>query len=206
MSALTILRRYAELTNPKTLPLSILFEHTTKSITIFDAYPKSHFHFLILPRANAYPPLTIFDLANLGSLLKCDKDLAKQVLRDLAEDTKRVKKSIEEEMLKRFGFKWDIWVGFHAVPSMEYVWFSVLFHNRIIDSHAFSIDIYTFTLFRQTSALQPWKLRNTTIHFTLSLGFFNIWMKFYLGSMLSLAISKRWVCLTSIHSHIIMVP
>ncbi len=30
-----------------------------------------------------------------------------------------VVKDIEDEMISRYGFKWDIWVGFHAVPSME---------------------------------------------------------------------------------------
>lgn len=121
MSALTILRGYAQRADPATLPLSILFEHTAKSLTIFDAYPKSHFHFLILPRANAYSSLTLSDLANLGNLLKCDKTSAKELLTDLAEDASRVRKIIEDEMLKRFGFKWEIWTGFHAVPSMEYV-------------------------------------------------------------------------------------
>ena len=37
----------------------------------------------------------------------------------LNEDAKAVRKEIEDEMIKRYGFKWGIWTGFHAVPSME---------------------------------------------------------------------------------------
>ncbi|KAJ3486610.1 hypothetical protein NLI96_g4134 [Meripilus lineatus] len=126
MSALTILRTYAQKADPASIPSSVLFEHTAKSITIIDAYPKSRFHFLILPRASAYPPLTVSNLANLRSLLKCDKDRAKEVLTDLSEDAKRIRTCIEEEMVKRFGFKWAIWTGFHSVPSMEHLHLHVI--------------------------------------------------------------------------------
>lgn len=49
-----------------------------------------------------------------------DKAHAKEVINTLAEDGKMLRKEIEGEMLKRYGFKWEIWTGFHAVPSMEY--------------------------------------------------------------------------------------
>ncbi|KAI0920204.1 hypothetical protein AcV5_010007 [Taiwanofungus camphoratus] len=119
MSKLTILRGYAQKANPTTLPPSILLSHTATSLTIFDAYPKSIFHLLILPRIT--PPLTVFDLASLRTLLKCDKTQARKVLESLERDAKNVRAMIEEEMIKRYGFKWDVWTGFHAVPSMEHV-------------------------------------------------------------------------------------
>jgi len=116
MSTLTILRIYAQ-KNPATLPSSIHFTHTSTSLTIHDAYPKSIFHFLLLPRVQE--PLTVSDLASLRLLLQTNKARAKEVITALNEDAKAVRKEIEDEMIKRYGFKWGIWTGFHAVPSME---------------------------------------------------------------------------------------
>lgn len=115
---LTILRKYAQKSNPATLPPSILFKYTTHTITIFDAYPKAIFHFLVLPRIR--PPLNVFHLSNLRTLLKRDRAHAREVVCALAEDARDVRRSIEEEMVSRYGFKWEIWTGFHAVPSMEW--------------------------------------------------------------------------------------
>lgn len=84
---------------------------------MFDVFPKSIFHFLVLPRV--LPPLSVDELANLRTLLKGDKARAKQVLMDLSDEAGNVKKMIREEMLNRYGFEWEIWAGFHAVPSME---------------------------------------------------------------------------------------
>jgi aprataxin len=52
-------------------------------------------------------------------LLKCEKSNAKEVLADLSQEADNVKQMIESEMLRKYGFKWEIWMGFHAVPSME---------------------------------------------------------------------------------------
>jgi aprataxin len=117
MSNLTILRSYAQKANPASLPPSILLTHSATSLTIFDAYPKSIFHFLIMPRVVS--PLTIFDLSNLRTLLKCRKELAKEVLLGLKDDANKTKGMIEEEMVTRYGFKWGVWIGFHGTPSME---------------------------------------------------------------------------------------
>ena len=122
--SLTILRSYAQRADPSTLPASILLTHTEHTLTIFDAYPKSIFHFLVLPRI--IPPLTTSDLANLRAVLKGNKARAKQVIGWLVEDGAEVRSMIEDEMLKRYHFKWDVWMGFHAVPSMEYVPFVAL--------------------------------------------------------------------------------
>ena len=115
MSNLTILRTYAQ-TAPESLPSSILFKHSLNNITIFDGYPKSIFHFLILPRIQKPDPV----LANLGSLLQSDdKVRAKEVINSLWEDAQATKKEILDEMTSRYGFQWDIWIGFHGAPSME---------------------------------------------------------------------------------------
>jgi len=117
MSNLTVLRGYAQKAKPETLPPSILFEYSDKCLTVFDTFPKSIFHFLVLPRVK--PPLSVSELANLRTLLNGEKARAKQVLMDLNDEADNVKKMIREEMLSRYGFQWEIWTGFHAVPSME---------------------------------------------------------------------------------------
>lgn len=117
MSNLTALRGYVLNARPETLPPSVLFEYTDKCLTVFDAFPKSIFHFLVLPRIR--PPLSVFELANLRTLLSGDKARAKQVLVDLNDEAHKVKMMIREEMQNRYGFQWEICTGFHAVPSME---------------------------------------------------------------------------------------
>ena len=119
MSNLTMLRAYAQ-RSPESFPPSILFKTSSKNITIFDAYPKSMFHFLILPRVQE-PKLNAARLDNLRSLLSRDKATAREVLYGLADDAREVKKAIEEEMIQRYGFKWEVWMGFHGAPSMAYV-------------------------------------------------------------------------------------
>ena len=59
------------------------------------------------------------DLSALKTLFQTDKALAKECLEGIARAARQVVEMIEAEMLKRFGFKWDVWCGFHAVQSME---------------------------------------------------------------------------------------
>lgn len=117
MANLAILRKYAQTLHPASLPASVLFSHTHSSLTIFDAYPKSIFHFLILPIIKE--PFTAQELGSLKALLKGDKESVKAVITGLSNDAKILRKEIEDEMVSRYGFKWDIWTGFHAAPSME---------------------------------------------------------------------------------------
>jgi len=119
MPDLTTLRTYAQAV-PNSLPDSILFHHSSKNITIFDAFPKSMFHFLVLPSLQE-TNLDAATLSSLQSLLKGDKKKAKEVITALAEDATAVKKDIQNEMVQRYGFKWDVWIGFHGAPSMAYV-------------------------------------------------------------------------------------
>ncbi|KAK7043624.1 aprataxin-like protein [Paramarasmius palmivorus] len=142
MSNLSILRTYAQ-KPPSEFPSSVLFTHTERTLTIYDAYPKSTFHFLILPRVQSESEITLKDLHSLKTLLKCDKSHAKEVIDALAKDAEDVKKEIESEMVKRYGFKWQvvgaivaalvfsstfrpIWTGFHASPSMHHLHLHVL--------------------------------------------------------------------------------
>jgi hypothetical protein len=151
MSNLTVLRSYAQKSNPASLPSSVLLSYTPKSLTIFDVYPKSIFHFLVLPRVT--PQLAVFDLASLRTLFKADKIKAKEVLTGLSEDAQTVKVTIQDEMMRRYGFKWSVWMGFHAVPSME----SVLKHRswlfNLTSNMLAHIGMSMYTFCRPISAL-----------------------------------------------------
>jgi len=150
---LKILRAYAKLDDASLaahqLPPTIYFSHTRHTLTIFDAYPKALFHFLVLPRLRLATTTTTSaedsgngdggesllkvvdsteDLTSLRTLLQraaaaaSDGEARERVegtLGVLADEATRLQCEIEREMLARHGFTWPIWVGFHAVPSME---------------------------------------------------------------------------------------
>ncbi|KAE9406349.1 hypothetical protein BT96DRAFT_954836 [Gymnopus androsaceus JB14] len=104
-SNLYILRNYAQKV-PSSLPSSILFSSSSQSLTIYDAFPKSIFHFLILPRVpQPGSSIGVDDLDSLKSLLAHDKATAREILNALNEDAIKAKKEIETEMQKRYGFK-----------------------------------------------------------------------------------------------------
>ncbi|VDB82726.1 unnamed protein product [Peniophora sp. CBMAI 1063] len=124
MSWSTALRAYATKKDPSTLPSTVLFSHTSSTITIFDAYPKAIFHFLILPRPSQR--LSVLDLANLRSLIRKDNELALVVVKELQAEAVKLKGEIHVEMLERYGFTWPIHCGFHAVPSMEHLHLHVI--------------------------------------------------------------------------------
>jgi aprataxin len=104
MVNLAALRQYAQKTDLTTLPASVLFSHTPTSLTIFDAFPKSMFHFLVIPRVLPAPagPKGVIDvetipvalkasqLNDLWMLLKNDKLRAKDMLSELHEDAMKV--------------------------------------------------------------------------------------------------------------------
>lgn len=116
-SSLKVLRTYAKLSDPSltALPPTVYFSHTKHTLTIFDAYPKALFHFLVLPRLSADDES---DLTDLRTLLRQHAS-GPETLRVLADEAARLRGVVEEEMRARYGFAWDVWVGFHAVPSME---------------------------------------------------------------------------------------
>ena len=153
---LKILRAYAKLDDASiaaaALPPTVYFSHTRHTLTVFDAYPKALFHFLVLPRIRVraagssshgdgdevmVPVMEdAEDLTSLRTLLQraasgsgsssssssgaADARVrAEGTLSVLADEAARVRSEIEREMRARYGFAWPIWVGFHAVPSME---------------------------------------------------------------------------------------
>lgn len=89
------------------------------TLTILDMYRKAHYHRLILPRPRDGVPTA--DLRDLPTLLAGGKERARAVLADLGRAAEEAKASIEANMLERWKFKWDVWIGFHAVPSMRCV-------------------------------------------------------------------------------------
>jgi hypothetical protein len=104
MANLGALKRYAQMTDLAGLPASVLFSHTASSLTVFDAYPKAKFHFLVMPRilsgtissgergdmSSLPEPLNAPQLHNLRTLLKIDKSRSKELLVALREDAMKV--------------------------------------------------------------------------------------------------------------------
>ena len=121
----SILQKYAKMfeSSPSSLPPTLLLVNTATSLALFDKYPKAIYHFLVLPRILAGSEFTAEDLTNLQILLgKGKKPAVKALLEGLKKDAEMVKEMVEKEMIKKHGYKWDVWIGFHAVPSLLYVW------------------------------------------------------------------------------------
>ncbi len=119
MAHLTILRTYAERVDPNTLPPTVKLCHSDASVTIFDKYPKAHFHFILIPFIR--PPLTAANLRDLRSLLQLPREQAQALLQTVRRDALAEKALVAAEMLERHGCTWGIQLGFHSVPSLEYV-------------------------------------------------------------------------------------
>ena len=81
MAHLTILRTYAERVDPNTLPPTVKLCHSDASVTIFDKYPKAHFHFILIPFIRA--PLTP---ANLRPLFASRPELVSALFPHLPPD------------------------------------------------------------------------------------------------------------------------
>lgn len=119
-----ILQKYAKKfeTSSSSLPPTMLLTSTETSLTLFDKYPKATYHFLVLPRVLAESAFTARDLTSLHAVLsKGKKEEAKALIEGLKKDAERTKEMVEREMVKKQGYKWDVWIGFHAVPTMVYV-------------------------------------------------------------------------------------
>ena len=117
----TILSKYARTIDPENFPRSIYFEHTSKTLTVFDRFPKARFHFLLIPRR--LPGIrNISNLHSLYSFFNCPevgRKEALELLYDLKKEAEYAKKLIEEEMVRFYGFKTKVYMGFHAIQSME---------------------------------------------------------------------------------------
>ena len=122
MFDLKILQKYAK-KSPSSLPPTLLLANTETSSTLFDKYPKATYHFLVLPRILANSDFTAKELTNLQTLLAEGKKAeAKALIEGLKKDAQTAKETVEKEMLKKHGYKWDVWIGSHAVPSLVCVW------------------------------------------------------------------------------------
>ncbi|KAJ1310444.1 hypothetical protein OPQ81_007177 [Rhizoctonia solani] len=123
MSYRSALRNYVHST-PKDLGSDVLLNESEHCITIFDKFPKAMFHFLILPKLSEN--ITANVTMNLSTFLRWDKRGALEYLQYMKGDAETAKSMIEDEMMKQHGFKWNILIGFHAVPSMDHVHLHVL--------------------------------------------------------------------------------
>ncbi|WVQ97221.1 hypothetical protein IAU59_004331 [Kwoniella sp. CBS 9459] len=136
------LRKYATTPNPTAnLPPSLLLLSSPNTITVFDAYPKAKYHFLVMPRY-PFPPqsdpesrssiTSLESLDDLKSLLlKCSREAREEVLTAMANMAREVEEMIRDEMLKTEGFEWKIDVGFHAIPSMKHIHLHVISDDRL---------------------------------------------------------------------------
>ncbi|OSC99115.1 hypothetical protein PYCCODRAFT_1416667 [Trametes coccinea BRFM310] len=124
MSHFTILRTYALLDDPSSVPPHVRVGFTDYTVTIKDIYPKAHFHRLVLPRI--YLPIEPEQVRDLRALLCLPREQARAILLALKRDGEAAKRDIEKEMREQHGFVWPIQMGFHAVPSLEHVHMHVI--------------------------------------------------------------------------------
>lgn len=130
MSWSSALLTNALLSTPATsLPPTVYVSHTSKFLVINDLYPKSTYHYLILPRL-PFPlkdgsHLTEHDLTSLQAFVKGvggsekKKKVVLEVLEGLEEMVEVVEERMRERMRREKGFEWEVVWGFHAVPSMK---------------------------------------------------------------------------------------
>jgi aprataxin len=112
------LRKWASLRHPEHLPPTVLVDTTERTIAIIDKYPKAMFHVLVLPRPQ--DGVSAEDMDSLRTLVaKVGKERAKEVLEEIGAHARRVRDDIQLQMKQRYKFQWDVWIGFHAVPSMQ---------------------------------------------------------------------------------------
>ena len=154
-------------------------------MTIFDAYPKATFHFLILPRVkDKTGPWSAANLISLKKFFNSNQasiEEARTLLLRLKEDAETVREMIVEEMRNRYGFVWKLYMGFHAIQSMEYVslyfWLCHIADSSPIVSFAplylcvllwVYLATFTYTSFLRTFVHALWKQRNIITRFTPS--------------------------------------
>ncbi|SGY23964.1 BQ5605_C019g08999 [Microbotryum silenes-dioicae] len=140
-----VLEQYARLHNPeRELPKGVHLLSDSKCVTIFDGYEKAKYHFLVMPRypfplesssspssASTSTSISVpsSHLTSLEALRKSPYCL--RVLHALQEQARQVQEMIEEEMLKKEGWKWPIHIGFHARESMRHVHLHVISSDLI---------------------------------------------------------------------------
>ena len=119
MEGLTLMRTYAMVPDPTMVPDVFRVCHTDFSVTVRDICPKSLYHYLVIPRLS--PTLDADRLQDLRALLRLPREQARGILVRLREDALAAVKIIEGEMMREYGFTWPCHVGFHALPTPEYL-------------------------------------------------------------------------------------
>ncbi|CAE6450820.1 unnamed protein product [Rhizoctonia solani] len=123
MSFRSALQNYV-LSKSEDLGSDVLLSESEYCITIFDKFPKAMFHFLVLPKLSK--TITANVTTNLSTFLQWDKQVALEYLQHMKRDAEEAKSMVEDEMIKQHGFKWDVFIGFHAIPSMDHVHLHIL--------------------------------------------------------------------------------
>ncbi|CED82130.1 Amino acid transporters [Phaffia rhodozyma] len=129
MSWSEALRAYALVKNPSVdIPKNVYISSTERFIVIKDGYPKSTFHYLILPRipfsahvSTSEVTLGAEELNSLRSTLQLDKEIVLDLLDGMEDVVRDLEASIQTDMRRTKGHEWDILAGFHAVPSMKHL-------------------------------------------------------------------------------------
>ena len=119
----SIYAKYASVKDPQTLQKNGYLTHTERTLTIEEPFPKAYIHLLLMPRVGA-PPFTTQKLENLRTLLtspEVSKQEAHNLLLAMKADAEIAVEISKQEMLRTKKCTWDIWVGFHAAPSLKYV-------------------------------------------------------------------------------------
>jgi len=134
MSWQNALLNMAKVSNPKLLGRTVHLAHNTETITVFDGYPKSKYHFLLLPRLPCVIPgadLTGQELNSITDLFKSASPLP--VLKCLQQAAKEVVEMIQLEMDAEYGFRWPINRGFHADESMRHLHLHIISNDLLGD-------------------------------------------------------------------------
>ena len=124
MSWSTTLLTYASSSSPATqIPPKEYLDHTDRFILIGDLYPKSTFHWLILPRLPFQlkngSTLDAYQLEDIRTVLGLKDSIAMEVLEGLEEMMEIVKGRMKGKMREEMGFEWEVCDGFHPIPSMR---------------------------------------------------------------------------------------
>lgn len=95
-SPLDVLRDYALRKRPELLPPDVRLIFTENTLAVFDKYPKSKYHFVLLPRIKEHRDASKY--RTLQKLLSVKKE-ALEALLVLQEEAKPVIAMIEDEMV-----------------------------------------------------------------------------------------------------------
>ncbi|KAL1751448.1 hypothetical protein FB107DRAFT_222006 [Schizophyllum commune] len=115
----TALQTFAALPDPSVLPKDVYHSHSDHTITLYAQWPKSTYHMLVIPRIR--PPFTAGRLLNLRTLLHGDKQQAEEVIDQLNDDVDEVVEWIKQQMDKKEGYRWNVWLGFMPNPSVNHL-------------------------------------------------------------------------------------